>query len=186
MTPWHKSTDKRKANAMNKASVRSFSRGALVGTGCVCLTALILSLLGASSRAATAGTSAPPTVGPFPSNAFLPNGNVDTSRVPVWIPDLDRQGGVAGYSRTQDMYPTANPPPSAPPDAINSYRAPTQQDQANVNAALIIPVYGPDLQTIVGHMYPNKGFVPIGQSPDSVPDVPNSSSSSPAFGQAPP
>jgi hypothetical protein len=33
------------------------------------------------------------------------------------------------------------------------------------NAKLIYTVYGPDLTTVVGHMYPGVGFVPLGVTP---------------------
>lgn len=54
------------------------------------------------------------------------------------------------------------------------YRAPTAADQAAVSMRLIVPVYSLDLTTLVGHMYPGKGFVPVGESPSSVPDIPTS------------
>jgi hypothetical protein len=33
-------------------------------------------------------------------------------------------------------------------------------------------VYGDDLKTIVGYMYPARGFVPLGTDPESVPAIP--------------
>jgi len=44
------------------------------------------------------------------------------------------------------------------------YVAPTPQDQAAQNARFIVPVYASDLKTLVGHMYPGKGFVPLSRS----------------------
>jgi hypothetical protein len=35
-----------------------------------------------------------------------------------------------------------------------------------------ITVFGDDLRTVVGHMYANKGFVPLGTDPEAVPGLP--------------
>jgi hypothetical protein len=34
-----------------------------------------------------------------------------------------------------------------------------------------VPAFGPDLVTVVGHRYPNRGFVLQGQDPSSVPTL---------------
>jgi hypothetical protein len=39
-------------------------------------------------------------------------------------------------------------------------------------ASPVIAVYGDDLETIVGFMYPGKGFIPVGVDPESVSPIP--------------
>ena len=34
------------------------------------------------------------------------------------------------------------------------------------------PVYAPDLMTLIGHMFPGRGFVPLGVDPNVVPTYP--------------
>jgi len=215
------------------------SRGATAGLG------VSIAIIGGAVAAATIPSKAPPTVGSIPNDARLPNGSIDLSKVPDYVPDLDRQGQVVGYSPREDLFPRStalvNIPnvvgltsatavadmkaiglyvrteaeqsgsvpsgdvvsqlPSAnakvergsqvtiissdgpngtpPPGGASSYVAPTPEDLAAQNARLIIPVYARDLKTLVGHMYPGKGFVPLGESPDSVPDVPQTTGTGP-------
>ena len=85
-----------------------------------------------------------PSKGPIPS-AALTGGAIDKSLVPDFIPALDRDGTQAGYVAKDLAIPDGRP--------IN----------------VPIPVYGDDLKTIVGHMYPGRGFVGLGASPGSVP-----------------
>ncbi len=77
--------------------------------------------------------------GPVPDSARLPDGEIDLSQVPDFIPALDgdRQ---AGWIRAADVLPP--------------------QGQAR---AEIIPVYGDDLVTVIGRMYPDAGFVPLAE-----------------------
>jgi len=98
-----------------------------------------------------AADSAPsPSVGPVPESAFTPNG-IDVAQVPDYIPALDQQGDVAGYVRKEDILPSnANVTPSDGP----------------------VPVVDRSLERVVGYMYPGRGFVPLGQSPDDVPTLP--------------
>jgi hypothetical protein len=70
------------------------------------------------------------TKGPIPNEAISDAGRLDESRVPDFIPALDRQGEIAGYVR---------------------YCA--------IGTGGAIPVYADDLQTLVGHMIPGEGFL---------------------------
>jgi len=208
------------------------SRGVTTGLG------VSIAIVGGAVAAATIPGNGLPTVGPVPSDAQLPNGGIDLSKVPDFVPDLNRQSQVVGYSSKQDLFPQSTPTVVVPnavgmtstaafaamkvvglyvtseseksgtvpngnvmsqlpgpgvkvqrgsqvtiissvgPDGTAStsgappYVAPTPGDIAAQNAGLIIPVYARDLKTLVGHMYPDKGFVPLGESPDAVPDVP--------------
>jgi hypothetical protein len=75
-----------------------------------------------------------------------PNGQVDPSAAPDFIAVAGRDGGVAGYVLREMLLP-------APADGA-------------------IPVYGEDLRTVVGQMIPDKGFVPAGVDPSTVPTFP--------------
>jgi hypothetical protein len=93
-----------------------------------------------------------PTKGPMPDKASPPQGGpIFGSLVPDFIPALARDGTtIAGYVHKQyligplDALPgTPSNPPQQPPE----------------------PVYAEDLTTLVGHMVPGVGFVPLGASP---------------------
>jgi hypothetical protein len=77
--------------------------------------------------------------GPVPDSARRPNGEIDLSQVPDFIPALDgdRQAGW--------IWAAAVLPPEGEPRVD------------------IVPVYADDLVTVVGHMYPGVGFVGIGE-----------------------
>jgi hypothetical protein len=102
-------------------------------------------IVGVTFAVSLAGSPAP-TKGPIPPNAWTANG-VDKSLVPDYIPALDQAGNQVGYV-SKDLAITNGAPPTQP-----------------------IPVYASDLQTIVGYMYPGRGFVPLGTSPDAVPTI---------------
>lgn len=87
------------------------------------------------------------TKGPIPPDA-IQNGVFNKALIPDFIPALDRDGQVAGYVARDLAIP----------------------DGAPANAP--IPVFASDLTTLVGHMFPGRGFVPIGASVDSVPAIP--------------
>jgi hypothetical protein len=48
----------------------------------------------------------------------------------------------------------------------------TDMDQRSPDHDAPIPVYDRDLRTVTGHMYANKGFVPVATDPADVPDFP--------------
>ena len=160
-----------RTNSMKNRSIPSFLKGSALGLSAVGLVVAAWAIFFSS-----ASGSSTPSVGPVPSNAFASNGRVDLSKVPDYVPDLNQQGAVIGYSPKTDLFPPTTVPPAASQSPAEPYRAPTAADQAAVEARSIVPVYGSDLQTLVGHMYPGKGFVPLGESPDSVPNLPQSSS----------
>ena len=127
-------------------------------TGAAALAAAgMLGILGLGASASAPSASAP-TVGTVPPDAFTAQG-VDLSKVPDYIPVVDHSGAVVGYARKQDLFA---PPP---PGASGTSAGPTTQAQQQVQATSATPVYGPDLATVVGWVYPGRGFVPLGQSP---------------------
>ena len=92
-----------------------------------------------------------PTKGPIPDNASPPQGGpIYPALVPDFVPALARDGTtIAGYVpkayliESGGVLPgTPSNPPQASPD----------------------PVYAEDLTTLVGHMVPGVGFVPLGSS----------------------
>lgn len=86
-----------------------------------------------------------------------PNGHVDESSAPDFLAVAGRDEGIAGYARTQDVLGAGDAP---------------------------FPVYGEDLRTVVGHMIPGKGFVPIGTDPGAVPTFEVSEAPSDDLGSA--
>jgi hypothetical protein len=74
-----------------------------------------------------------------------PNGQVDASSAPDFIAVAGPGSAIAGYARREDVLDPHDQP---------------------------FPVYGEDLTVVVGQMVPEKGFVPVGVDPNSVPDIP--------------
>lgn len=78
-----------------------------------------------------------------------PNGDVDERDAPDFIAAWNRDGtAIAGW---------------IPKDYLLSPELAGRDVQ---------PVYGDDLKTLVGHMVADRGFVPIGTDPLSVPEFP--------------
>lgn len=124
-----------------------------------------------SSPAAPVGgagdSSATTTAGSVPSSALQSGGGVDLSKVPAFVSALGQDGQVVGYVPKSQLFP-ASPNQSVQASPLlpgESYSAPTAADMTASNAKLIYTVYGPDLTTVVGHMYPVVGFVPLSQTP---------------------
>jgi hypothetical protein len=84
--------------------------------------------------------------GPVPNAAYTSSG-LDEALLPDFFGVLNRQGGVAGFV----------------PKEYLVGRAPRMHEE-------IAPVFNED-ETLVGHMYPGRGFVPLGQDPESVPPI---------------
>jgi hypothetical protein len=94
------------------------------------------------------------TKGPIPTV----NGRLDFARAPDFI-SVASNGAVVGFEPKRYVIPSR---PGTPENALGTE---------------VAPIYGPDLKTLVGHMYPGVGFVPLGHTPQSVPCLPESSSS---------
>ncbi len=75
-----------------------------------------------------------------------PDGAVDPAQVPDFVAVAGREGGIAGY---------------VPKEFVLG-----GSDETHWH------VFSDDLTTVVGHMYPEKGFVPLGVDPDSIPPFP--------------
>ncbi len=73
-----------------------------------------------------------------------PNGRIDESTAPDFVAVADRGDGTAGYARRQDVLTPGNGP---------------------------VTVYGDDLRTVVGHLVPDVGFVPLGTDPATLPTL---------------
>jgi hypothetical protein len=104
-----------------------------------------------------AAGGAGPTSGKIPESAFGSNGTINPSQVPDFVSVAGSNGGTIGYVNKSDILPQTAPGTvvgSAPPEAK------------------VIAVYGPDLTTIIGHMYPGQGFVPLGTDPATVATIP--------------
>jgi hypothetical protein len=90
--------------------------------------------------------------GAIPPAAF----GLDLDLVPDFVPALDRQGRIVGWISKYELEPA----PVSAGDAI----APGQPS----------PVYADDLKTVVGQMFDDKGFVPIGADAGTIEDFPAS------------
>jgi len=104
--------------------------------------------------AATVTSAASPGLikGRIPPEAFQPGKPLDMSLVPDFVATSDKEGNIVGYSPKSALLPQVLAKGVLQP-------GPT-------------PVYGEDLKTIVGFMYPSKGFVPVGVDPATVSDIP--------------
>lgn len=90
--------------------------------------------------------SAAATKGTIPSSTT--NGTFDAKRVPDFIATMGRNGQLVGYVPREYLIPS-------PHKALK--------------VGDIAPVYAANLKTLVGHMYPGVGFVPLGKSIQSLP-----------------
>lgn len=87
------------------------------------------------------------TRGPVPDSARLPDGSIDHSQVPDFIPAVDGDRTV-GWIWSADILPADG------------------QDRVEV-----VTVYADDLMTVVGRMFPDVGFVPLGSEDEMLPDA---------------
>jgi hypothetical protein len=113
------------------------------GRGVTVSVAIGLAVAGGASA-----TAFLPSKGPVPSSS---NGSIDWGKVPDFI-SVVSDGKTVGYAPRG--YVIGNPPGTK------------QSTDLGANA---VPVYARDLSTLVGHVYPGVGFVPVGESPWSVP-----------------
>jgi hypothetical protein len=131
---------------MGRLAVLSVFAAALVTFGAIAFAANLFGSGGTppSTPSLTAGTV------PFP----VQGGSVNPKRIPDFIETVGRTGKVVGYVPRAYLFPVAR---------VN---APVSSKLGDVS-----PVYARDLKTLVGHMYPGVGFVPLGTSPTSEPCV---------------
>lgn len=143
-------------------------RATLVGAGALALSGVAWAGLNSGPAHAVTSQRAP-TVGTIPDSGRGPSGHVDLSQVPDFVPALSN-GHVVGYVSKTHLFPTgpgASPGQANATTGLSAYRPPTAADQAAENAKLVKTVYASDLETVVGHMYPGVGFVPVGQEPQA-------------------
>lgn len=103
-----------------------------------------------STHTPTDSDSQTPIAGPIPESAVnpaFPHG-IDLSQVPDFIPTMSN-GKVVGFVPKSQFFPTSSAP----------------QTPAELEASSVLTVYGPDLTTVIGHMYPGQVFVPSGETP---------------------
>lgn len=109
----------------------------------VAVTALVLTLIGCGLGFDLPGG---PTKGPIPAAAHRPDGTIDESLVPDYVSVAGPSEGTVGY--------------------VQKRFALGGSDQA------VVPVYGEDLRTVVGHLVAGRGFVPLGVDPATAPERP--------------
>jgi hypothetical protein len=106
-------------------------------------------------------------VGPIPPSAWEPTGGINLAEVPDFVPALSG-GRVVGFIPKGQLFPQSSGQPiyeASPLRPGEKYTAPTEADMTAQNAADIKTVYGSDLTTVVGHMYPGVGYVALGRTP---------------------
>jgi hypothetical protein len=82
-----------------------------------------------------------------------PNGEVDPGAAPDFIAVAVGDRDAIGYVQKKFLLP----------EPTTSIELPRGDPW---------PVYAADLQTLIGHMVPGKGFVPLGVDPATIPDRP--------------
>ena len=116
---------------------------------------IVLTAVAVLAPRTSAAAPGHPTKGPIPQAAYVANG-IDAALVPDFVPVWGRDGTtVAGY---------------IPKAYLLGQTTPTGVSARPV--ADILPVYADDLRTLVGHMYPDRGFVALGVDPASIPTIP--------------
>jgi hypothetical protein len=139
--------------------IRKASRGRVDRRSAVVISGIVLGTF-LLMAVATAGSaySERPTKGRIPDAAWRADGTLDDQLVPDFIAVWGRDGeSTVGYVEKDAVLPPSEP-----------RRVP----ESDRNSEPSIPVYGEDLQTVVGFMVPDKGFVPLGTDPDSIPKIP--------------
>lgn len=86
------------------------------------------------------------TRGPVPDSARLPDGSIDHSQVPDFIPAVDGDRNV-GWIWSADAMPADG------------------EERVEV-----VSVYADDLTTVIGRMFPGVGYVPLGSEDEMLPD----------------
>jgi hypothetical protein len=107
--------------------------------------ALATNLFG-SGKTSISGSSL--TAGTVPPSQ---NGSVDPKKIPDFIATVGRTGKLVGYVPRAYLFP------SHPNSPVSS------------KLGGVVPVYARNLKILVGHMYPDIGFVPLGKTPESQP-----------------
>ena len=123
---------------------------------------------GPAKQTPTGSASQKPTAGPIPASAVnpaFPHG-INLAQVPDFIPTIS-DGKIVGYvPKSQFFPPSATQNDQATPLTPGTpYHGPTAAEIEKLDEQSISTVYGPDLTTIIGHMYPGQVFVPLDQTP---------------------
>lgn len=110
--------------------------------------------ISALAAGSTIGSNDNPTKGTI-EGAINEDGQIDPNLAPDFIIALGRDGDRVGYVTK----------------AAALELGPVTADASGRPVDLPIPVFAEDLETIVGHFYPARGFVPLGTDPDAVPTI---------------
>jgi hypothetical protein len=125
---------------------RSLYRGRrtmVISTLALIVAATVFLTVGGITSSPSAGRL--PTKGNLPQNyAVSPNGSIDYKTIPGFI-SVTKNHKTVGYVPSRDVFGIAN--------ALDG------------GGLRIVPVYARDLKTLVGHVYPFEGFVPLGKEP---------------------
>lgn len=111
---------------------------------------LVLTIMSIAAGSALAEVRTP-TKGVIPPEANV-DGAINWSLIPEYIVALGRDGNPVGYVSRE----------------LTFGLVPPALDEVGRPVARAIPVYGEDLVTVVGHMVPDRGFVPLGADYDAI------------------
>jgi hypothetical protein len=131
-------------------SLRSVPRLAVALGGVALALAVGLSLLATSviGGGGLAPSVSGPTKGTVP---FSPNGTVNPKQIPDFVVTVGRHSQLVGYVPRADLFP---------------------QPGTTFQPPAVMPVFAGDLKTLVGHMYPGVGYVPLGTAVGAEPCLP--------------
>lgn len=134
-------------NSNRNRPVRKRVTGAALLGGRAVLVAVVVLVFGPIAFAVATSATSAPSRGPIPESAWR-NGSVDRTQVPDFIPVEDSSGKTVGWAAAQQAIPLSTPMDGP------------------------VPVYGDDLKTVVGSVYPGVGYVPLGVNPSSIARIP--------------
>jgi PASTA domain len=78
------------------------------------------------------------------------NGRIDYKKVPDYVGVVGSGGAIVGYAPKAYILPST-----------------TANEPGNPKLGSVAPVFGTDLKTLVGHLYPGAGFVAVSASPSA-------------------
>ncbi len=133
---------------MREGSVRpSTAMRAVAVVAALWLAALALAACGADpSPPPPTGSAIALTRGAVPDSARRPDGSIDRAQLPDFI-SATAGDSTVGWIWAADAFPAAG-----------------------ADRVAIVTVYADDLATVIGHMYPAVGFVPLGAEDAMLPD----------------
>jgi hypothetical protein len=115
-------------------------------SGCVVLLVIGIVAYAANGRSAHHA----PVISTAQTKGTVPpaqNGRIDFKKLPDYVSVVGKGGKIVGYAPKAYILPST-----------------TANQRENPKLGSVAPVFGNDLKTLVGHLYPGAGFVAVGES----------------------